>query len=802
MLMCIATSYLLLQLKVLALPAPGVVDTDVLSSWDQIYEELQQQPIFRSAGFPERSEDVINYKRRFDRSVDCTESAFRENSHSSHDVNESNARFIASEEDRHVPRQVEKRRRVATEVLDDSWAPTVTQPGDSIQFTRNLAVHPEHYPAAGKSDNSGSFHQDHTPHGLLVPGAGLHSEHQHGSFRNGYTNEILPTSKDSNMGSISYYSQDQMLHNYINTEFSNYRKLESVSWPTEESNDAAMMKVYPHMWDEFIPVPFNHQVREWEPIPSDHNPSSLQKLGSIPEDSSYDWKALASGNSVQSDLFEDVELEAILQEQPISSLSTTLKENGPQNPFTYKPLGLKLEMAPVLKELNAGDYHKGSTNEGETQNLGEFHHSCLPPQSDNESLLDYLVNLVNLTPNEVTSTSSFILESPNTNTLIGSTNSHGFNGLDSDLSSIKNLNIDMNEERRSSVITSSPNHDSTMNTREIRDQPVHVKMPDTLSLEDLPGSYDRKIENPLHLQELHENSRFDKIGNIEIPGLATFPDTMKPRRLGQICKPLEGDTIIKALLDYTNESSQSDTITIHTFSVEGLPVKIHKKRFSKSQEIKMYEIRINEKQHLALNKEQLRKKIEFLNFFTKICHQTLIHIQVSLGVGVIDNAKQSFDVWLSKVFFIPEDGSLPVVGEAKKEIKEFLREHFGPIQIYLIENYLSKLDAASRVVQVSLALIGYWYTTFHPTFFFKDHNDYWNIMKKILGLTLSGYRKYSPLDKHSRGGKICDPVFVKNMTTRICFTPEVYKGEKSFDWAKLNSKIHVQGSQINHAVQS
>ncbi|KAI7948843.1 hypothetical protein MJO29_010508 [Puccinia striiformis f. sp. tritici] len=543
-------------------------------------------------------------------------------------------------------------------------------------------------------------------------------------------------------------------------------KLESVSWPTEESNDAAMMKVYPHMWDEFIPVPFNHQVREWEPIPSDHNPSSLQKLGSIPEDSSYDWKALASGNSVQSDLFEDVELEAILQ------------------------------------ELNAGDYHKGSTNEGETQNLGEFHHSCLPPQSDNESLLDYLVNLVNLTPNEVTSTSSFILESPNTNTLIGSTNSHGFNGLDSDLSSIKNLNIDMNEERRSSVITSSPNHDSTMNTREIRDQPVHVKMPDTLSLEDLPGSYDRKIENPLHLQELHENSRFDKIGNIEIPGLATFPDTMKPRRLGQICKPLEGDTIIKALLDYTNESSQSDTITIHTFSVEGLPVKIHKKRFSKSQEIKMYEIRINEKQNLALNKEQLRKKIEFLNFFTKICHQTLIHIQVSLGVGVIDNAKQSFDVWLSKVFFIPEDGSLPVVGEAKKEIKEFLREHFGPIQIYLIENYLSKLDAASRVVQVSLALIGYWYTTFHPTFFFKDHNDYWNIMKKILGLTLSGYRKYSPLDKHSRGGKICDPVFVKNMTTRICFTPEVYKGEKSFDWAKLNSKIHVQGSQINHAVQS
>ncbi|KAI7948842.1 hypothetical protein MJO29_010507 [Puccinia striiformis f. sp. tritici] len=154
MLMCIATSYLLLQLKVLALPAPGVVDTDVLSSWDQIYEELQQQPIFRSAGFPERSEDVINYKRRFDRSVDCTESAFRENSHSSHDVNESNARFIASEEDRHVPRQVEKRRRVATEVLDDSWAPTVTQPGDSIQFTRNLAVHPEHYPAGEENESA------------------------------------------------------------------------------------------------------------------------------------------------------------------------------------------------------------------------------------------------------------------------------------------------------------------------------------------------------------------------------------------------------------------------------------------------------------------------------------------------------------------------------------------------------------------------------------------------------------------------------------------------------------------------
>jgi hypothetical protein len=57
--------------------------------------------------------------------------------------------------------------------------------------------------------------------------------------------------------------------------------------------------------------------------------------------------------------------------------------------------------------------------------------------------------------------------------------------------------------------------------------------------------------------------------------------------------------------------------------------------------------------------------------------------------------------------------------------------------------YLGKKNYSHRDIQVSLALIGYWYKTFHPTFFFQNEQDCWKHMIESLGIMISSAGKYS-----------------------------------------------------------
>jgi hypothetical protein len=101
-----------------------------------------------------------------------------------------------------------------------------------------------------------------------------------------------------------------------------------------------------------------------------------------------------------------------------------------------------------------------------------------------------------------------------------------------------------------------------------------------------------------------------------------------------------------------------------------------------------------------------------------MCHEQLIVLQNERGMGEVPNAIIEFIKWLHIILFKPADGSLPIFGDLEMGDRNPDCLKVGPVQRYLINHYLSPKFSHFQVIQVSLALIGYWYQQFHPHFFF------------------------------------------------------------------------------------
>jgi hypothetical protein len=79
----------------------------------------------------------------------------------------------------------------------------------------------------------------------------------------------------------------------------------------------------------------------------------------------------------------------------------------------------------------------------------------------------------------------------------------------------------------------------------------------------------------------------------------------------------------------------------------------------------------------------------------------------------------------------------------------------GSVQKYLVNEYFSPPQSYEKVLQVSLALICYWYQKFHSHFFFQQETDYWKEMIESLGMMLNKQDSYS-LVKFDKEGNFHD----------------------------------------------
>jgi hypothetical protein len=101
--------------------------------------------------------------------------------------------------------------------------------------------------------------------------------------------------------------------------------------------------------------------------------------------------------------------------------------------------------------------------------------------------------------------------------------------------------------------------------------------------------------------------------------------------------------------------------------------------------------------------------------------------------------------WFQQVLFNPEENSLPIFGSLmiKKSESPPSEPKVRSVQRYLINEYLSPKKPHEKVIQVSLALICYWYQKFNPHLFFGSEKEYWKEMIESLGIILNFHDSYS-----------------------------------------------------------
>jgi hypothetical protein len=105
----------------------------------------------------------------------------------------------------------------------------------------------------------------------------------------------------------------------------------------------------------------------------------------------------------------------------------------------------------------------------------------------------------------------------------------------------------------------------------------------------------------------------------------------------------------------------------------------------------------------------LSRKLKSLVWHLRFCHEQLIYLQNSKAMSEIPDAMMKFIQWLYMILFKPEDDRLPIFGDVEIDESNLTSLKVGPVQKYIINDYLSPQDSHFKVVQVSLALLGYWY---------------------------------------------------------------------------------------------
>jgi hypothetical protein len=108
----------------------------------------------------------------------------------------------------------------------------------------------------------------------------------------------------------------------------------------------------------------------------------------------------------------------------------------------------------------------------------------------------------------------------------------------------------------------------------------------------------------------------------------------------------------------------------------------------------------------------------------------------------IPNAMDGLKKWLSDLLFGRKENQLPIFGEVDSEKVLYQDLKFGKAQEYLINEYLSQKVSNFKVIQVSLALICYWYQNYNPNCFFSREQEYWKNMIEYLGIMFNYKRTH------------------------------------------------------------
>jgi hypothetical protein len=225
-----------------------------------------------------------------------------------------------------------------------------------------------------------------------------------------------------------------------------------------------------------------------------------------------------------------------------------------------------------------------------------------------------------------------------------------------------------------------------------------------------------------------------KLDQLKIPGNHIFPLSMKPKEFlaGKKMEFLDSDPIIKGLTQkvcLVNSAKSYNGISREGVNIEGLPMSMHRHGISDTfrAKIRIPFLRDNYMFHL-------NRKMKFLLWYLTKCHEQFLFVQESKGIHSVPNAKTLLKKWLYYLLFGGQENHLPIFGDVDFAEGLFHKSNFLEAQIYLINEYLSPKDSQSKVVQVSLALICYWYQTFYPNIFLRSEQEYWKIMIEYLGI--------------------------------------------------------------------
>jgi hypothetical protein len=242
-------------------------------------------------------------------------------------------------------------------------------------------------------------------------------------------------------------------------------------------------------------------------------------------------------------------------------------------------------------------------------------------------------------------------------------------------------------------------------------------------------------------QGFYQSFQLDKL---KIPSIEVFPDSMKPNKFAIRFKSetLEKFPVMEAIEKKMCKMSSGAVNTIFSpdkFDIPGIPMAMYKQQYSS-----YYRPRIITTSNTNHYKDHITKKMNFLVWYLNMCHNQVICLLNSKRINPVRNAMDEFNKWFSKVLFSgTQDNCLPIFGDVDIEEYKSKGLTFDKVQVYLINEYLSPHKSYTKVVQVSLALICYWYQTFHPNSFFKRDQEYWKYTIESLSSMMSHQGKYT-----------------------------------------------------------
>ncbi|KAI9622908.1 hypothetical protein H4Q26_014847 [Puccinia striiformis f. sp. tritici PST-130] len=229
--------------------------------------------------------------------------------------------------------------------------------------------------------------------------------------------------------------------------------------------------------------------------------------------------------------------------------------------------------------------------------------------------------------------------------------------------------------------------------------------------------------------------RTNRLGEFDIPDLNEIPKMLKPKYHQKNLAKAETDMILSFILKEFRKNMNGK------IPIQGLPVTMIPHFWNKN----LYRISILDHKGEVLNTNAIEKKLDSLLFHLKLCHKVLHDCEELHMMVKIPNLITSFNTWFRKILTNKEDGRLPIIGNVEKHAfgGRFEISQFNEVQIYLIKQYFADKDSQTKVIQVCLAILQYWYGTYYPRIFPTLKSHYWDAMIKSLSEKLEMDGTYS-----------------------------------------------------------